>query len=758
MKKKIKYLLIALLLIAGSESIIGQNVAQYNVAWHELGDDENASMPFGNGEIAGNVWTEQNGDVILLLARTDAWSENAQLLKVGRVRISLSPNPFVNAKVAQILHLEDGTVVISNSKGEVKIWADANLPVVRVESKMTFPARIKAKLETWRNEKKVLTQQQVNANLFNYWEWRSNPDGITLLPDTKLNAGKKQVAQCHYNAFSMYPVVFEQQHLENLLSKYPDPLKGRCFGIVANGRGFAAEDESTLISDGKTEKTILNLYVDTYQTKSAEEWLKCMNKIISCDKRQSPLKVWTDHQMWWKEFWNRSWIEVTGNQNAWNVSQGYAINRYMTACTGRGKYPMKFNGSLFTVGHDMPVGKISVPEDHDPDFRDWGGCYWNQNTRHLYWPLMATGDFDMMQPWFGLYTNSLQLAQDRTRQYFKHGGACWIETIHFFGLPNMMDFGWNNQGVDPESHYMKWHYQGALEVLMMLLDYYDYTQDVKFLKQDLLPMGEAITTFYNEHWKRDSNGKILFYPSQSIEMYQVGVVNPMPDIAGLNAVLPRLLSLPQISDKQQVLCQSLLASLPEMPIGTTQDGKLPINGKGDVLGVPTLLPAAQYGDKANDENPELYAVFPYRNFMLGKPNLQLALNTFHARRYPFANCWGQDGQEAALLGLTDVAQASLVKAMITYGTQKFKWFWGKVADYSPDMDNGGTAMETLQLMLLQFDGNNIRLLPAWPSNWTAHFKLHAPQNTTIEAFVENGQIKSMKVLPASRAKDVVVGK
>ena len=96
--------------------------------------------------------------------------------------------------------------------------------------------------------------------------------------------------------------------------------------------------------------------------------------------------------------------------------------------------------------------------------------------------------------------------------------------------------------------------------------------------------------------------------------------------------------------------------------------------------------------------------------------------------------------------------------MTTYGTQKFKWFWGKVADYSPDMDNGGTAMETLQLMLLQFDGNNIRLLPAWPSNWTAHFKLHAPQNTTIEAFVENGQIKSMKVLPASRAKDVVVGK
>ena len=753
-----KYLLMALLLVSESGAVWGQNVSKYNVTWQELGTDENSSMPFGNGEIAGNVWTEQNGDIVLLLARTDAWSENAQLLKVGRVRVSLSPNPFQGAKVQQTLHLEDGTVTISSGKNEVKIWADANQPIVRVKSKMSSPVKVTARLETWRNEKRVLTQQQVNENLFNYWEWRSNPDGITLLPDTKLKAGKDKVAQCHYNAHSMYPVVFEQEHLKSLLSKYPDPLLGRCFGIVANGKGFSAQDVSTLVSNGKSAETLLNLYIDTRQVSSAQGWLKAMNQEIAQDGKSQQDKAWGKHQQWWNSFWNRSWIEVSGDQDAWNVSQGYAINRFMTACTGRGKYPMKFNGSHFTVGHDMPEGKISVTDDHDPDFRDWGGCYWNQNTRHMYWPLMATGDFDMMKPWFGLYTNSLQLAKDRTRLYFHHDGAYWIETIHFFGLPNLMDFGWNNPGNDPQSNYMKWHYQGALEVLMMMLDYYDYTQDAKFLTQELLPMGEAITTFYNEHWKRGDDGKILFSPSQSIEMYQTGVVNPLPDIAGLHAILPRLMALPQTTAQQQKLWKTLSADLPAIPVGTTQDGKMPINGKGDKTGVPTILPAAQYGEKANGENPELYAVFPYRNFMVGKPNLQLAINTFHARRYPFANCWGQDGQESALLGLTDVAQASVIKAMTTYGKQKFKWFWGKVADYSPDMDNGGTAMETLQLMLLQFDGSTIRLIPAWPSNWTANFKLHAPQNTTIEGVVENGQVKDLKVTPAARAKDVIIGK
>src|SRR5271167_4959239 len=66
-----------------------------DVTWNSLGTNENNSMPIGNGDIALNVWTEQNGDIVLLLAKSDAWSENGQLLKLGRVRVSLTPNPFV---------------------------------------------------------------------------------------------------------------------------------------------------------------------------------------------------------------------------------------------------------------------------------------------------------------------------------------------------------------------------------------------------------------------------------------------------------------------------------------------------------------------------------------------------------------------------------------------------------------------------------------------------------------------------------------
>lgn len=80
------------------------------------------------------------------------------------------------------------------------------------------------------------------------------------------------------------------------------------------------------------------------------------------------------------------------------VSQGYAMQRCMIAASSRGELPPKYNGGLFTVGHDMAEGTHSTKEDHDPDWRAWGDAHWNQNERLLYWPLVTTGDYDLLKP------------------------------------------------------------------------------------------------------------------------------------------------------------------------------------------------------------------------------------------------------------------------------------------------------------------------------------------------------------------------
>jgi alpha-L-fucosidase 2 len=136
----------------------------------------------------------------------------------------------------------------------------------------------------------------------------------------------------------------------------------------------------------------------------------------------------------------------------------------------------------------------------------------------------------------------------------------------------------------------------------------------------LIPFADAIVTYYNLHWPRGEDGKIRLAPTQSLETYQKIAVNPTPDIAGLKSVLPRLLKLPagMTSAEQRSAWSKELADLPAIPIGKTADGKLPPFGKGDPDGTPTILPAESYGKTSNAENPELYVVFPYRLYGVGK--------------------------------------------------------------------------------------------------------------------------------------------
>jgi hypothetical protein len=120
------------------------------------------------------------------------------------------------------------------------------------------------------------------------------------------------------------------------------------------------------------------------------------------------------------------------------------------------------------------------------------------------------------------------------------------------------------------------------------------------------------------------------------------------------------------------------------------------------------------------------------------------------------------------LGLTDQAKTDLVKSVTTANIvpganevgnrpkSRFPAFWGPNFDWLPDQDHASAILTTLQRMLMQTDGKTIRLLPAWPSDWNASFKLHAPYQTTVEGRVVGGNVLDLKVTPESRRKDVVV--
>ena len=178
-------------------------------------------------------------------------------------------------------------------------------------------------------------------------------------------------------------------------------------------------------------------------------------------------------------------------------------------------------------------------------------------------------------------------------------------------------------------------------------------------------------------------------------------------------------------------------------------------------GHTTLSPAAVWERINNEEIPQLYPVFPYGQFGVGKPGLDTVINTWkydtEAAKMKSYVGWKQDNIWCARMGLTDEAAAITLQKLANSG-RRFPAFWGPGFDWTPDHNWGGSGAVGLQEMLMQTDGKIIRLLPAWPKGWNGSFKLNAPYGTTVEGRIENGSVMDLKVAPAERMKDVMIYK
>lgn len=87
--------------------------------------------------------------------------------------------------------------------------------------------------------------------------------------------------------------------------------------------------------------------------------------------------------------------------------------------------------------------------------------------------------------------------------------------------------------------------------------------------------------------------------------------------------------------------------------------------------------------------------------------------------------WADKAGKAAIAKLSDAASPC-----------RFPAFFGPGHDWLPDHNWGGSGMVGLQEMLMQCNGRRILLCPAWPAEWDCDFKLHAPDQTTVEGRVE----------------------
>ncbi|MBN1553677.1 MAG: hypothetical protein JXA11_02945 [Phycisphaerae bacterium] len=717
------------------------NVSRHDVIWESPSSDAAGSMPLGNGRLAANLWCEPNGDVRAYLARSDAWAEMGNLLKLGRFRARLrreNGQPLLSVdEFRQHLHLEDGLITIHGSDSLLTVWIDAHHPSLHFRCRSDVGFRMDVSLEPWRTDVREPGEYEKEQQCLS--------SSLRMMPDVIVEDFPNALCWYHRNESSSWAANLRQQHLEEFAEDHPDPLLHRTFGGMIAGDRLVKLSPTHLAVDAPVRQASFSVTTLTARTADPAKWLETMADIRRNIPSAEDDEALSRHRRWWRDFWRRSYLLIDGPDIAREVSRGYQLQRYLSACAGRGAYPIKFNGSLFSVDWHVPG------EDFDADYRRWGPGYWHQNTRLAYWPMLATGDFEMLLPYFRMYRDMLPLARFRTRKYFGHEGAYFPETVYFWGAFLERNYGHPEQRTglsigETVNRYIRWHYSSGLELVYHACLYFSYTWDQEFAAEILLPLADGVLEYYDKHFSRGPDGLLRITPAQCIEQWHEAI-NPLPELAGLRRCLEALLTLPEerTGEERRGFWRRFASEIPELPTRTDKDG----------LGI--FAPAEEVtGPPKNSENPELYGVFPYHLHTLSRGELDTARRTFHRREYTHDTGWAQDGIQAALLGLTAEARQSVEKRLTTPSEYaRFPAFWGPGFDWIPDQSQGGSAATALQFMLMQCEGKAIRLLPAWPREWSASFRFFAPENTVLEGEVKDGNITSLHVTPESRNQDVI---
>ena len=699
MKKSLILLALTLSLGAAAQELpreVLRNLQAYNVVYDHMARNGSAdSMPLGNGDITLNAWVEESRDLMLYIGKQDSWSEAGRLLKVGRVRMRLNPNPFTeDTSFTQTLNLADGCIDIraKSAVGDftVKVWVDAQAPLVRLEVGSGRKFNLYLSNDGMRGKKVYMDRKNFERG-DTFRGLAGAPFEVSEEADLVLE-DPFAVVWAHHNDRSFYREVLSRQHVASLADKYPDPYQGRTFGAALSGTGLVKADARTLVSERPAGHFQAQIAVLT-EVASVQEWKEHVLRLLD---RKADYKA---HVAWWRSFWNRSWLFISGDPEAENLTRAWLLQRFMMACQGRGAWPVKFNGGSLTFDY----------AEFDADYRRWGPGFWHQNQRLLYWPLLASGDDDLLRPWFDYYMRLLPFQRDVTVLQFGHGGAYFPETMNPFGLYIQDDWGWDNPGQASDTRWIRYHWSGGLEMLAMMIDAYQYTQDPVFARNYVIPFATEVLRFFALHWPR-INHTLRFIPANSIEQYW-DCLNPTDYIAGILYDVAQLRQIPGVPADLQAEWDALEAALPPLPM---REG--------------VILPAEEFGTGRNAENPQLYAVFPFRLFGKGS---EVGIRTYETRFFHESDaCWSQDNIQAALLGLPEEAARFCVKKAHTlepYGVS-FPAFWRAGGDWIPDLDNGGSLSLGLQYMLLSPDGE---VKPACPGNWKVDFKLRSRGGKTV---------------------------
>jgi len=766
-------LCLALFCIARSAALASLN--NCNVVWDSPSRDSFDSMPLSGSRGAGaNVWF-QDGALWFYPGHSGAQDENSCLLKLGALRLTPEGADFKSPKrFRQELDLPGGSICIE----------------AEAQDGTTLDARAWFAGETLVVEIKCSRKLSLLAE---YGSWRVKPGDA---PTAREQVTEKDGLLFFVHRNGHCPRVLDKAKAQGVpADAITNPAEDRVFGGVLAARGGLTFAPTTPVEwqiwkgyawPAKTivaKEQVLTVALGAAKHADPAEWAARAKELL---EPAALAGAKAREQKRWDEFWTRShvFIRPGGDTNdpVAQMGRNYQRYRYMAACNQGAELPLRFNGGIFCSDPRIErvperlnnLGTLSFSRGANPDFMRWGSdIFFGQNQRWIGWPTLANGDADLLRPCVAYYRDRLPTAQARARN-LKAAGACYIETLDLEGLCSVVP---TSQGLSSAPH-ITYHFSMGLEHAWMALRGHSVLGTD--IRPDLPWMVEQIRffdSFYRAQTKARTGNeltpdkKLCLYPCNGLEL-TLKAANPIETVAALRAVVNALLVLPELSAADRDLLKKVQPTLPGLPVAEKKGQKI-------------FNLADKWEGLANGwEFPEMFPAWPYRLAgVLHPETLPMCRATWDTQELrgdnqrqasspwekggkpggpgPLQKCdwsWQSTMAYTAAIGLTDeAAQYAVTKLSDRASACRFPAYFGPGHDWMPDIEWGGCAATGLQEMLLACDEKKILLLPAWPEDWDVDFKLHAPNQTTVECKLKGGKIVTLRVTPEARRKDVEIG-
>lgn len=446
-----------------------------------------------------------------------------------------------------------------------------------------------------------------------------------------------------------------------------------------------------------------------------------------------------EHRLVWHRFWEHAALfKLSSPDHAAEYFENLrAIDLFTSAAESRDRFPgsQAGIGDLFASNHD----------EHK-----WGpSAYWHWNLRMQVSANLSAGVADLNLPYFRLYRENLDNILDWTRKHMAgRPGVCVPETMRFNGRgyenETWLSSAPINCGEDSPPYYNARTISTGAEVSLWVLDQFEYTGDLEFLKNNY-PLLRESARFLLAYGKPDERGVLHTDPSNSHET-QWDVRDPVTDVSAMRAFFPRFVQAAALlkTDAELALqVEAHAAKLPEFPLVSLSAPHAllaPAASLSDTVIANSHTPEAEIH---NTENNGLEPVWPYALIGDDGPLHPIAVRTYLNRPNKNVNDWSFDPVQAARLGLADEFRASLLAL-----TERYQEFPSGLAGFmGPEfyVEQVGVVADAVQKALADDYNGLIRIAPAWPKDWDADGTVYLRHRNKANVRIRNGQLVHLEL-------------